>query len=126
MADAADAPAAANDAPAAAADAPEPVADSEAPAPAPETATDDATPTTEPAAASEESATASAATSAASMPPGWRAVVAEDRRVYYYNEQTGETSWTLPDATEAASAPAACSWRSALGLATSGSASKSS
>lgn len=38
-----------------------------------------------------------------SLPPGWRCVNAPDGRIYYYNEQTRETSWTPPPGAASAS-----------------------
>ena len=42
--------------------------------------------------------TAIAAPAAAEAPlrPGWKAVVADDRRTYYWCVATGETSWERP------------------------------
>ena len=30
------------------------------------------------------------------LPPGWEAVEADDGRVYYWNVDTDEVSWTVP------------------------------
>ena len=50
--------------------------------------------------------TAIAAPAAAEAPlrPGWKAVVADDRRTYYWCVATGETSWERPTATARGSA----------------------
>lgn len=32
----------------------------------------------------------------AGPPPGWRVTTTSEGKEYYYNENTGETSWTLP------------------------------
>ena len=41
------------------------------------------------------------------LPPNWEAVVAEDGRTYYWNVDTGETSWVVPTVTTATSSIAA-------------------
>ena len=41
------------------------------------------------------------------LPPNWEAVVGEDGRTYYWNVDTDETSWTVPEVVKAKSAVAA-------------------
>ena len=47
-----------------------------------------------------------AAVSTPALPPNWRSAKAADGKEYYFNELTGETSWTFPSGNGAA-APSA-------------------
>lgn len=31
------------------------------------------------------------------LPPGWEAVTSDNKRVYYWNKKTGETTWNFPE-----------------------------
>lgn len=31
------------------------------------------------------------------LPPGWEAVKSDNKRVYYWNKKTGETTWVFPE-----------------------------
>ena len=50
-----------------------------------------------------------AAVSTPALPPNWRSAKAADGKEYYFNELTGETSWTFPSGNGAA-ALAFCAW----------------
>ena len=43
-----------------------------------------------------------AAVSTPALPPNWRSAKAADGKEYYFNELTGETSWTFPSGNGAA------------------------
>ena len=39
------------------------------------------------------------------LPPNWRSATAADGKMYYFNELTGETSWTVPEGGDTAKVP---------------------